>query len=131
MKPVQKLEKMLGIETTYYFTINRVKTFVDTGDTTPLEHDNLELIMASEPTLKDLGKKIKQWIKDKKAGFIEQETISPTLFLTFDTPDLTIYATVHAQTNEGKKDVHITGNEVSQLVKILDKKRTPEPSKRP
>lgn len=120
---IKKVEDSLGIETVYYFTIQEVRAFVDDGETKPIINDNLEMVMRFAPTLKELVKQVKEWIKMKKAGFIEGGAISEnTMNLSFDTPDLSIYATIHGIKGEDEQ-VEISEEEEQEFLKKLGPKK--------
>lgn len=119
-KAIQKIEKLLDMERTYYFTITRVKTFLDQGELEPIDND-VELVLFSDCSLDKLSEQVKTWVKVKKAGFVEDYGDENNLLLTFDTPDLTIYASVHGL-DHVKNDVVIKESEREKFVKILRSK---------
>lgn len=122
-KYVKEVEDKLGIETTYYFTIDRVKTYLcRDGSMDPLEHDAVTAIMNEEKSLKELAKKIKEWKRDMRADYLEHESTEKAITITFESRDLTIYAVVNGRTSE-KKDVNIVGEEREQFIKTISKKR--------
>ena len=114
---VKKIEKQLGIETKYYFTINRVKTFVDDGELNPIDNE-VELNLYTTDDLKELGKKVKDWMKRKKAGFVEDTGDEFNILLTFDTPDLTIYAVVYSFTKENG-DVPLSDDDIEEFMTAI------------
>lgn len=122
---IEKVGEMLGVKKPkYHFLITKVKTFVDDGELEPIVHEG-DIALYEEESLLELAKKVKDWIKRKKAGVVDAEGESNgVIYFTLDTPDTTIYATVYAHSKE-LGDVELTLEEMDLFrIKISPAKKT-------